>query len=290
MKTRNLKDQVKTLTADNSRKEEEIQRMRRQIEALTGKAQVPQSRAATKATVNTAPAKGPKYKKVKTALKGTTKSFRVEVVSADPLVQSKDSRGTVATIVERELKNMEGLKLYETLEVRMIKDSVETDGTTETKSEVFHFNTPTVTITNASTSALVLEETTAALESRLQSFQERGSNWKISDILGHYVNVVSYSPLKGSSYLELPECLTLGKTGLINPKNKDNKCLLWCHTTHINPQTNNPQRIKKEDRKLAETLNYTGIEFPVKITDIGKIETQNNIRISVFGHSGGKKF
>jgi hypothetical protein len=45
---------------------------------------------------------------------------------------------------------------------------------------------------------------------------------------------------------------------------------------------------KKADRKMVEKLNYEGIEFPVRIKDVKRIEKQKNIRISVFGHSGNK--
>jgi hypothetical protein len=58
----------------------------------------------------------------------------------------------------------------------------------------------------------------------------------------------------------------------------------------LNPQDKDPQRIKKADRKMVEKLNYEGIEFPVRIKDVKRIEKQNNIRISVFGHSGNKRF
>ena len=35
-------------------------------------------------------------------------------------------------------------------------------------------------------------------------------------------------------------------------------------------------------------LDYDGIEFPVKVTDVGKIEKKNRINISVLGYKGKK--
>ena len=32
--------------------------------------------------------------------------------------------------------------------------------------------------------------------------------------------------------------------GLINLKNKDHKCFMWCHVRLINPQNRNAERIK----------------------------------------------
>ena len=43
--------------------------------------------------------------------------------------------------------------------------------------------------------------------------------------------------------------------GLINTKNDDNKCSLWCHVKHLNPLNKNPQRITKADKTMANNLD-----------------------------------
>ena len=53
------------------------------------------------------------------------------------------------------------------------------------------------------------------------------------------------------------------KKGLINIKNNDRKCFLWCHIRHTNPLKEHPEGIKKIDREIACNLNYDGIEFPI---------------------------
>ena len=72
------------------------------------------------------------------------------------------------------------------------------------------------------------------------------------------------------------------KKGLINIKNNDQKCFLWCHVRHINLLKEHPERIKKIDREIACNLHYDNIEFPVEEKDFKKIEEQNNICINVF--------
>ena len=72
--------------------------------------------------------------------------------------------------------------------------------------------------------------------------------------------------------MDLPVELRSPKKGLINIKNKDKKCFLWCHVRHINLSNKNPERIKKTDKKFAEELNYDGIEFPVQEKDFNKIK------------------
>ena len=75
--------------------------------------------------------------------------------------------------------------------------------------------------------------------------------------------------------------------GLINIKNNDNKCFLWCHIRHLNLIKTHPERIAKEDKKIINDLNYEGIEFPVSKKNIKKIERQNNICINVFCYEYG---
>ena len=55
--------------------------------------------------------------------------------------------------------------------------------------------------------------------------------------------------------------------GLINIKNNNQKCFLWCHVRYINPLNERPGRIKKIDWDFANNLNYDGIEFSVQEKD-----------------------
>ena len=82
----------------------------------------------------------------------------------------------------------------------------------------------------------------------------------------------------------MPTELKHPKKRLINIKNNDQKCLLWCHVRHINPLKEHPERIKKIDKEIACNLNYDEIEFPVKEKDFNKVGVQNNICINVFGY------
>ena len=112
----------------------------------------------------------------------------------------------------------------------------------------------------------------------------------IDTIDSHYINITTYKPLNGSSYIELKMKLRNPRKGLINIKNKDKECLYWCHIRHLNPQEKDPQRIKKDDKQFVEGLNYKGIEFPVSQKQYNKVEKQNSIRINVFGYEKGQPF
>ena len=60
-------------------------------------------------------------------------------------------------------------------------------------------------------------------------------------IKSQYINISTYRPLSGCSYLKLPIELRSTKKGLINIKNNNQKCFLWSHVSHINPVKIHPE-------------------------------------------------
>ena len=117
---------------------------------------------------------------------------------------------------------------------------------------------------------------------RIDNWINEGSGWIVELIKSQYINVSTYKPLSGSSYIKLSIQLKRPKKGLINIKNNDQKCFLWCHIRHINPVKIHPVRITLEDKERANNLNYDGVGFPVREKDFSKIEKKNNICINVF--------
>ena len=122
---------------------------------------------------------------------------------------------------------------------------------------------------------------------RIDNWINEGSGWITETINGEYVNVSVYSPLIGSTYIELPSRLKSPMKGLINIKNNDNKCIFWCHIRHLNLVKTYPERITKEDKNMINDLNYEGVNFSVSKKDYCRIERQNNICINVFCYENG---
>ena len=54
----------------------------------------------------------------------------------------------------------------------------------------------------------------------------KGSGWNVESIESPYINISTYRPLSGSSYVDLPVELRSPRKGLINIRNKDQKCFL----------------------------------------------------------------
>ena len=114
--------------------------------------------------------------------------------------------------------------------------------------------------------------------------QANGSGWRLHSIIKLELHTVRYNPLRGETWIPLPKELA-NKNAIINPKNEDNKCFLWCVLRALNPKDIHSERIDKELKKKENTLNMEGIEYPVRLEDIYKFERQNpSISITVFVH------
>ena len=86
----------------------------------------------------------------------------------------------------------------------------------------------------------------------------------LAGTLNHYIIILTYRPLEGSSYMDLPIELKSPRKGLINNKNKDEKCFLWCLVRHINPSEEHAERILKTNKKLLKNLIIMELSFQCK--------------------------
>ena len=223
---------------------------------------------------------------VEKALKGYTQSFDVELRDKKyPLLQLQKSRRAVEYLFNNLLVQTKGFKFVETLQVKFIKYSND-----KKILKNGYFNSTTDLIINETDIKLAIQASQQQILNKIAQWISEGSGWTILSIENHYFNIVNYNPLKGSSYIELPQELRNSAKGLINMKNKDNECFRWCHIRHLNPQDKDPQRIKKTDKQYIKKLDYSSIEFPVTVKQINKIEKQNNISINLFGYEEKQKF
>ena len=105
-----------------------------------------------------------------------------------------------------------------------------------------YFNSETKTVINH---RFRLENSFQEILYMIDVWINNGSGWIIELIESQYINISTYRPLSGSSYIDLPVELKSPRKGLINIKNKDQKCFLWFHVRHINPSKEHPERIRK---------------------------------------------
>ena len=228
-----------------------------------------------------------KIEQVAKALKGYTKSFEIDIKNnKDPLAQLQNTRKAIENhIISLLIYTIKGLKFVETLKVtfkKTVNDKI--------VYKTAYFNSkPQIIINNTEITESLQLSKQQILNMRAQWVSE-GSGWTIQSVDNHYLNIVQYKPMKGSSYIKLPQELRNGKKGLLNLKNEDNECFRWCHIRRLNPQDNNPQRIKKSDEEYINNLDYSGIELPVTTKQYNKIEKQNEINIIVFGYENKQPY
>ena len=234
----------------------------------------------------------PKIKELNKALKGHAKSYGIELLdNSNPLNHFTKTKALVKSHLENLLKDMKGFKFIETLEVTFEKDTIDSKtGKHVSIYKTAFFNGKAKTITKVNDIEHELNMSRQEILNVIDKWVSEGSGWVIDRIDSHYINVTTYTPLHGSSYIELPTELKNPKKGLINIRNKDDECFRWCHIRHLNPQEKNPQRIKKEDKEMINELNYDGIDFPLSQKHYNKVEKQNDIRINVFGYEKGQPF
>ena len=101
----------------------------------------------------------------------------------------------------------------------------------------------------------------------MAAFQNEGSPWKLRSITQLELHTVRYNPVRGETWISLPKELA-NTNAIINMKNKDNKCFLWCLLRALNPGKNNPQRLDEELMAKENTLNMEGIEHPERFEQV----------------------
>ena len=70
------------------------------------------------------------------------------------------------------------------------------------------------------------------------SIYKNGSGGYFKEVLNLEIYTVKYRPMKGSSYIPLPDFITKQKA-IINVQNKGTKCFQWCILRNLHPLNKN---------------------------------------------------
>ena len=164
-------------------------------------------------------------------------SYKVEIVERKvPIVQLEGSKSSIKDLLSDLLNEKKGFKCQITVKVLLKKYKL--NG--EIEFAPVCFNSVTKTVINH---RFRLENSFQEILYMIDVWINNGSGWNVESIESQYINISTYRPLSGSSYMDLPVELRSPRKGLINIKNKDKKCFLWCHVRHINPSKEHPERI-----------------------------------------------
>ena len=158
--------------------------------------------------------------------------------SEDPLPQLEASKSSIKDFFKDLLDSIKGFKYQITVKVLFKKHN---------KKRGIEFalgfvNSITKTVIN---SKYMLDNSFQEILNRINNWINEGSDWVIKSIDAEYVNISVFSPLLGSTYIELLRRLRNSMTGLINIKNNNKKYFLWCHIRHLNLLKIYPEIITK---------------------------------------------
>ena len=183
--------------------------------------------------------------KTNQAFRGYTMSYKVEIIERkDPTVQLEASKSSIKDLFSDLLNETKGFKYQITVKVWLKKYKL--NG--EIEFSAVYFNSTAKTVINH---RFRLKNPFQEILYMIDTWINEGSIWIVELIESQYINISTYMPLSGSSYMNLPVRLRSPKKGLINIKNKDQKYFLWRHVKHINPVKEHSETI------LLIQKNYT---------------------------------
>ena len=177
--------------------------------------------------------------KNKTVFSVYLRTYKVEIVDKkDVIVELKSSKISIKELFKDLLVELKGFKDQITLQVLLSKvksmDLIE--------YATVYLNSLTKTVIG---NKYFLDQCFNEIIFRLENWISHDSGWNVDNILSQYLNISSYKPSSGSTYVKLPKELQHPIKGLNNIKNDDNKRFLWCHVRHLNCKGKDLWRIKK---------------------------------------------
>lgn len=124
------------------------------------------------------------------------------------------------------------------------------------------------------------------ITSRQSSSQ--GSGLRLHSVNEIALKLAKYNPTKGAVWFPLDPYLA-NKKAVVNVQNTDNQCFKWAILSALHPQLRNPQRVSNY-LQYADTLDFTGIEFPVQCEDrvYKRFEANNNIALFIYKYDNKK--
>lgn len=201
-------------------------------------------------------------------------------LSADPQAFLEGVRAKIHQKLVEEIAELKGVKFQLALKVQLRKENPE--GSEELTNPVLRHKQEA--ILKAYEIDKALDQALPHIQEILEKWTQRGSWWVVDRVETLWLDIARYRPLRGGSYIPLPTALK-NKKAVINVQNKDDHCLKWALRSSLFPAATDPQRPTKYS--TINGLNFTGIQAPTPISQIQKVEKQNNLAINVFGWDKG---
>ena len=161
---------------------------------------------------------------------------------------------------------------------------VQVDNEFETAEFAFHSKDLKLVLEGTDINELY-DEMGNEIEEEIQKVGNEASGWVFERVIKLVLHTTKWEPIYGSSYIPLDPYLA-NKKAIINMKNEDDKCFMWCVLRALYPKDKNAERIDKDLKSKQDNINMKGIHYPVNFRAIDRFEDLNpNISISVLGYN-----
>ena len=146
------------------------------------------------------------------------------------------------------------------------------------------FNSLMTSVYRGSKMDQIVDKMTANMKLQIENPALLNSRFIFDEFLYLDINFHQLNLTRGSSYLPLPDWL-VSKKAIVNIHNDDEECFKWSVIAAENAGMKDPQLVSNL-RNFKDNYDWSGLEFPVSIKDIGKFETRNNISVNVLAVEG----
>ena len=192
-------------------------------------------------------------------------------------------------MIERELKTRTSARIQTTVWIRFIRDGP-LGGPGEAHDEEgqerveLAFNSSNTSVYQGSETDQIVDGMIDNMKFQIENPVLLNSRFVFNEFLYQDVNFYQLNLMRGSSYLPLPDWLAR-KKAIVNPHNDDEECFKWSVIAAENVGMKDSQCVSNL-RKFKDNYDWSGLEFPVSIKDIGKFENRNNISVNVLAVEG----
>ena len=182
-------------------------------------------------------------------------------------------------MIEQELKTRTSARIQTTVWIRFIRNDEKGQERVE-----FAFNCLMTSVYQGSETDQIVDGMIDNMKFQIENPALLNSRFVFDEFLYLDVNFHQLNLTRGSSYLPLPDWL-VRKKAIVNPHNDNKECFKWSVIAAKNVGMKDPQCVSNF-RKFKDNYDWSGLEFPVSIKDIGKFETRNNISVNVLAVEG----
>ena len=188
-------------------------------------------------------------------------------------------RKELIELIKRELKTRTSARIQTTAWIRFVRDDEEGQERVE-----LAFNSLMMSVYRGSEMDQIVDGMIANMKFQIENPALLNSRFIFVEFLYLDVNFHQLNLTRGSSYLPLPDWLAR-KKAIVNSHNNNEECFKWSVIAAENAGMKDPQCVSNL-RTFMDNYDWSGLEFPVSIKDIGKFETRNNISVNVLAVEG----